>query len=102
MLALALGVFGVGECLHGAVYGPLVADLAPPLVQGRYIAASSMSWGTGMLLGPAIGGVVLEANAFALWPLAAGGSLLVGVLALGIERALPEGARRTPGRERPG
>lgn len=97
VLALALGIFGVGECLHGAVYGPLVADLAPPQLQGRYFAVSSMSWGLGMAIGPAIGGLVLQANPFALWPLAAGCSLLVGVVALRVERSLPARVRRTAG-----
>jgi len=97
VLALALGIFGIGECLHGAVYGPLVADLAPPQLQGRYFAVSSMSWGLGMVVGPGIGGLVLQANPFALWPLAAGCSLLVGVVALRVERSLPRSVRRTAG-----
>ena len=56
-----------------------------------------MSWGLGMVVGPGIGGLVLQANAYALWPLAAGCSLLVGVVALRVERSLPAGARRTAG-----
>lgn len=100
MLALAMGAFAVGECVHGAVYGPLVADLAPRALQGRYFAVSSTSWGLGMLLGPAIGGVVLDASAFALWPAAAAASLLIGVVALRVEPSLPAAARRTPGRVR--
>ena len=99
VLALALGVFGIGECLHGAVVGPLVADLAPPQLQGRYFAVASISWGLGMVVGPGIGGLVLQANPFALWPLAAGCSLLVGGVALRVERSLPAGVRR-PGRPR--
>ena len=95
VLALALGIFGIGECLHGAVYGPLVADLAPAQLQGRYFAVSSMSWGLGMVIGPGIGGLVLQANPFALWPLAAGCSLLVCVVALRVERSLPASVRRT-------
>lgn len=97
VLAVALAVFGIGECLHGAVFGPLVADLAPEGLQGRYFAVSSMSWGLGMLVGPAVGGVVLGANAFALWPLAAAGCVGLGALAFRTERALPERVRRTPG-----
>ena len=83
------------------MYAPIVADLAPAELQGRYFAVSSVSWAVGMLIGPAVGGVVLDANAFALWPLAAGGSLAVAVLALRVERALPERARRTPARRGP-
>ncbi len=61
------------------------------------MAVSSMSWGLGMVVGPGIGGLVLQVNAFALWPLAAGCSLLVGVVALRVERTLPAGVRRTAG-----
>lgn len=101
MLALALGVFAVGECVHGTVLGPIVADLAPPHLQGRYFAVSSTSWGVGMLIGPAVGGTVLDASPWALWPAAAAMSLLIGAFALRVERHLPERARRTPGRAAP-
>ena len=64
-------VFAVGECLHGTVQGPLVADLAEPRLIGRYMALSSLSWQIGFIVGPALGGVVLDAQPVALWPLAA-------------------------------
>jgi len=31
-------VFAIGECVHGVVLGPLVADLAPPHLLGRYLS----------------------------------------------------------------
>ena len=37
-LALAAVAFGLGECLHATVFLPLVADLAPPELRGRYLA----------------------------------------------------------------
>jgi predicted MFS family arabinose efflux permease len=37
VLALAMAVFALGECLHGAVQAPLVADLTDPRLLGRYI-----------------------------------------------------------------
>ena len=37
ILAGAVLVFAVGECLHGAIHTPLSVDLAPPQLVGRYI-----------------------------------------------------------------
>ena len=33
-LAAIMAAFGIGECLHGSVQGPLVADLAEPSLMG--------------------------------------------------------------------
>ena len=43
---------------------------APPLL-GRYMAMSSSSWQVGFIIGPAVGGFVLQAQPYALWPVAA-------------------------------
>ncbi|MGH7640653.1 MAG: MFS transporter, partial [Candidatus Dormibacteria bacterium] len=45
LLGLFAVVFGLGECLLSATIGPLVADLAPAAVRGRYMAAFNLSWG---------------------------------------------------------
>ena len=58
-LALTFAIIAVGECLHGTVQAPLVADLADHSLIGRYMAASAFSWGVGFAVGPAIGGIVL-------------------------------------------
>jgi MFS family permease len=100
VLGVAVCVFAVGECLHGAVQGPLVADLAEPRLMGRYMALSALSWQVGFTLGPAVGGFALGLSPTGLW-LAAAVLLLVGsVWALALEAALPEAARRTPRRIR--
>jgi predicted MFS family arabinose efflux permease len=93
---LALVVFGLGECFQGPTQGALVADLAPPRLRGRYMAVSTTSWDIGFIVGPALGGVVLEYEPYALWPLAAGLCLLGGLGALRIERAIPRPLRLTP------
>jgi MFS family permease len=102
--ALAVGfavvVFAIGECLHGAVQGPLVADLAEPRMLGRYMALSSLSWQVGFLIGPAVGGVVLDAQPVALWVLAAAVCLVGSAWSLAFERKLPPGLARTPRRTR--
>ena len=89
-------IFAVGECLQGPTQGALVADLAPGRLSGRYFALSSMSWSTGAILGPAIGGVLLGWKPNAVWPLAACACLLAGVGCLALERHLPPALRRTP------
>jgi MFS family permease len=98
LLALTFGIIAVGECLHGTVQAPLVADLADHSLIGRYMAASAFSWGVGFTLGPAIGGIVLDHWPHALWPAAAAVCLAAGGASLLIERSLPIGARTTPKR----
>jgi MFS family permease len=101
LLAVTFAVIAVGECLHGTVQAPLVADLADHSLIGRYMAASAFSWGVGFALGPAIGGVVMNHWPHALWPAAAAVCLAAGAVALALERALPAGARTTPKRSQP-
>ena len=96
VFAAAAVVYGIGECFHGPNYGPLVADLAPKELEGRYWAISSGSWELGYVIGPAVGGFVLAAAPFALWPLAAVVCLLAAGAAVGLERAIPLALRLTP------
>ena len=96
LFAAAFVVFAVGECLHGTVQGPMVSDLAPPRLLGRYMALSASSWQVAFVVGPGVGGFVLQAQPFALWPLAAALCLGAGVAALALERRLPPEVRRTP------
>ena len=43
LLAVAVAVFALGECLHGAVQPALVVDLADHSLLGRYMAMSALS-----------------------------------------------------------
>ncbi|HEU5213999.1 MAG TPA: MFS transporter [Gaiellaceae bacterium] len=96
ILAGAMLVFAVGECLHGAIQAPLSVDLAPPQLVGRYLAASSISWQIGWIIGPAAGGFLLQHRPLLLWPLAAAANLACAAAALALEPRLPERVRRTP------
>jgi predicted MFS family arabinose efflux permease len=96
ILAVVMGAFAIGECLHGAVYAPLVSDLAEPQLMGRYMALSSLSWQAGFALGPAIGGFLLEATATGTWIVWAALCLAGSGLALVLERMLPGHLRRGP------
>jgi MFS family permease len=96
VLALAVVPFALGECLHGAIYAPLVADLAEPRLMGRYMAFSSFSWQLAFFLAPAAGGFVLQHAALALWPAAAAVCLAASAYALWLERRIPARLHRTP------
>lgn len=101
ILAGAMVVFAVGECLHGAIQAPLSVDLAPPQLVGRYLAASSISWQIGWIIGPTAGGFLLQHRPLLLWPLAAGVNVACAAAALSLERRLPADVRRTPATEAP-
>jgi MFS family permease len=96
VLALAIGVLSVGECIYDSVYGPLVPALAPPHLLGRYMAASGFSWQLGFIVGPAVGATVLALHPHALWPAAVVVCLGAAVACLRAERVLPPEARRSP------
>ena len=93
-------VFSAAECLHGAVQNPLIADLAPDHLLGRYMALRTISWQVGFMAGPAIGSFLLARSAAGLWlgAAAACGAASLGSLALG--RRIPAAAAFTPVPER--
>jgi MFS family permease len=99
VIVTAGAVFGVGETLQAPTQPPLVADLAPDRLRGRYFALGSMSWSVGGILGPAIGGALLGWHPLAVWPSAAAVSVVACAGCLLLERNLPERVRRTPKRE---
>jgi len=89
-------VFGLGETFQGPTQAPLVADLAPDRLRGRYFALGSMSWSAGSILGPAIGGPLLGWHPLAVWPLAAAVSVFAAFGCLALERRLPARVLRSP------
>jgi MFS family permease len=93
---VAVAIFGIGECFHGPAHQALVADIAPGHLRGRYFAVHSLSWGLAGTVGPAVGGFMLAAAPFALWPAAAVVCLVAGAGALALERFVPERLRRIP------
>ncbi len=102
ILCGAIVVFSLGECIHGAVNNPLVADLAPPHLMGRYMGLRTSAWQLGFLAGPAIGSLVLAQSATALWLGSAAACAAAALGFLFLEPHLPAEAARTPGPERVG
>jgi MFS family permease len=95
LLAAAIA-FAIGECLHATSFMPLVADLAPAGLRGRYMAVAGLSWWVGLASAPTLGGQLLAVST--ALPLVAGAALaaLTIVLLRASETALPVGARLIP------
>jgi MFS family permease len=70
-------VIAIGECVRSIVLGPLVAELAPPHLLGRYMSLYSLSFPAALALGPAVGGVLLATSPDAVWW---GGALVAAVI----------------------
>jgi MFS family permease len=96
-LVLALAVFGLGETLLSPSLAPMVNDLAPGELRGRYNAVFNLSWQTGLVLGPALAGVALgQGWAEPFFVLLAACCGLAALLVVGLERLVPPYANRRP------
>ncbi len=102
-------VIAIGECAQFIVLGPIVADLAPPHLLGRYMSLYGLTFTAGVALGPAVGGALLATSPDAVWWGGALAAALIGVglLRLGDRRpdtrpalagAMPSAASRQRGR----
>jgi MFS family permease len=96
LLLVAVVVVGVGECFHTTALMPLVADLAPPAVRGRYMAVTGLSWWLGLALAPTLGAQLLSVSPPATMLTAAAVALGAALSALALERHVPAAARLTP------
>ena len=97
LLCIVVVVFSVAECLHGAVNNPLVADLAPPELTGRYMALRTSAWQVGYLAGPMLGSLLLVRSPAALWSGAAAACALAAVGFVLLERRIPQSLAVSPG-----
>jgi MFS family permease len=76
-------VIAIGECAQFIVIGPVVAELAPPRLLGRYMSLYGLSFTVGVALGPAIGGALLATSPDAVWW---GGALALALTGAGFLR----------------
>lgn len=95
-LLAAMIVVAVGECLHTTVLMPLVADLAPAALRGRYMAVTGLSWWLGLALAPTLAAPLLSVSAPAAMLTSAAVAGAAAVSALALERELPPAIRLTP------
>jgi MFS family permease len=96
VVVLATVLVGVGECFHTTALMPLVADLAPAALRGRYMATIGLSGWLGLALAPTLGAQLLSASPPAAMVASAGVALAAGLSALALERDLPADIRLTP------
>jgi MFS family permease len=101
LLAAAVAV-GVGECFYTAALMPLVADLAPASLRGRYMATISLSWWSGLALGPIAGTQLLRVSSALTFGACVAAASAAAVSLLALDRRLPAASRRTPRPEHEG
>jgi len=82
MLATVILIFTIGEMISMPVGAAYFAEGVPPEMRGRYMGVSSLMWGLGLTLGPAIGLRLHEQNPNWLWGGCAALGLLAATLAL--------------------
>ncbi len=96
VLVTAMIAVGVGECFHTTALMPLVAELAPTSLRGRYMASMGLSWWVGLALAPTLGTQLLSLSPTAVFLAAAAVAIAAAVSALTLERRLPDASRLTP------
>jgi predicted MFS family arabinose efflux permease len=94
LIAAAIAV-AIGECFHTTGLMPLVADLAPIGLRGRYMAAMDFSWWIGLTVATTLGAQLLSLSPMLTFITAAGVALAAGTGALTLDRRLPARARWT-------
>jgi MFS family permease len=92
-------IFSLAECVHGAVLNPLIADLAPPELMGRYMGLRTSSFQLGFLAGPTIGSLMLAASPSGLWLGCAVACGAAGAGFLGLAARTPAEIAVAPGPE---
>ena len=83
-------VFALGEIAHTLVLGPLVADMAPEHLLGRYLSLYTLTFTGSLALGPAIGGLLLQTSPDAIWWGGALAALLAGAVLLQLGDRIPD------------
>ena len=83
-------VIAIAECGQFVILGPLVAELAPPRLLGRYMSLYQLSFQAGVALGPAVGGALLGTSPNAIWWSGAVAMALTGVGFLRLGDRIPD------------
>ena len=83
-------VLAIGEIAHILVLGPLVADMAPAHLLGRYLSLYTLTFTGSLALGPAIGGFLLQTSPDAIWWGGALAALVAGAVLLRLGDRIPD------------
>ena len=89
-------VLAVGEIAHILVLGPLVAEMAPEHLLGRYLSLYALTFTGSLALGPAIGGLLLQTSPDAIWWGGGLAALLAGAVLLHLGDRIPDPLRQAP------
>jgi MFS family permease len=100
-LVISAVLVGMGECFFTTTLMPLVADLAPPALRGRYMASMGLCFWIGLAIAPTVGLQLLSRSATAAFVIAAALAAAAGASALTLDRRLPAVSRLTPRPPRP-
>src|SRR5947207_7251901 len=98
LLAGVAIVFAIGECVHILVLGPLVADMAPAHLLGRYLSLYTLTFSISLALGPAIGGFLLQTSPDAVWWGGALAAVLAGAVLFRLGGRIPDPLREAQSR----
>jgi MFS family permease len=91
-------VLAIAECVHIVVLGPLVADMAPAHLLGRYLAVFGLTFPISLALGPALGGFLLQTSPDAVWWGGALAAVLAGAVLFGLGGRIPDPLRELQSR----
>jgi MFS family permease len=95
VIYLVAVVLGVVRAFSGPAMSALAPNLVPKEILPSAIALSSISWQVGMIVGPALGGVLYEIMPFLPYA-AAVGLFAVAALSLWMVRDVPRGKAMAP------
>ena len=90
LVAACTSIFALGETLMQPTIPPLVNDLAPDHLRGRYNAVSTAAFSLSAIIAPVVAGWLIGhgGSSLYIWQLVAGCVVVVWV-AVRLERALP-------------
>jgi MFS family permease len=90
VFAVSMVVLAVGETLVSPSLGPIVNDLAPDHLRGRYNGTFILGYTAGFIAGPALAGAGLRlGDGTAYFVFLAGGCAVASLLSLRLRRRLP-------------
>jgi MFS family permease len=93
-LIVVVGLYTCAELMHAPTANALVAQVGPPTLRGRYVAAYQLSWGIGMALTPALFTLLFTRGPALPWVVLAGLTLGAALAVQYLERRLPAQAVR--------